>query len=53
MTYSVVRLASDRWQLCSPYGDNMAVFKTRRSAVTHARALAGWRGRVVVSGRVR
>ena len=51
MTYSVARIASDRWQLTSPHGDNLGVHRTRRAAVTVGRALAGWRGRVVVTAK--
>lgn len=53
MTYLVTRIASDRWQLSSPFGTNLGVHRTRKAAVTVGRALAGWRGRVVVSVRGR
>ncbi len=46
--YVVTGIASDRWQLSSPYGDNLSVHRSRKAAVTAGRLIAGWRGRVVV-----
>ncbi|SFZ81635.1 hypothetical protein SAMN02983003_0606 [Devosia enhydra] len=51
--YIVDRIAADRWQLRSPHGTNLGIHRTRKAAVTVGRALAGWRGRVVVSSRGR
>jgi hypothetical protein len=47
--YVVARIAADRWQLSSPYGDNLSVYRSRKAAVTAGRLIAGWRGRVVVT----
>lgn len=50
MTYLVQKLDAKRWQITSPYGDNLGVHTTRKGAVTAARLLAGWRGNVVIEG---
>lgn len=49
--YVVTSIASDRWQLSSPYGDNLNVYRSRKAAVTAGRLLAGWRGHVVVTAK--
>lgn len=51
MTYAVEKIAADRWQIMSPFGDNLGVERTRKAAVAIARMLAGWRGSVVVRSR--
>lgn len=47
MTYLVTRICTGRWQLSSPEGTNLGVM-SKGAAISTARALAGWRGRVVV-----
>lgn len=49
MTFTVIKLDANRWQLTSPYGDNLAVYPTCKAAKNCGRLLAGWAGRVVVA----
>jgi hypothetical protein len=48
MVYSVTKYPGKGWYIVNQYGTRQGPYKTRKEAVTVARVLAGWRGKVVV-----
>jgi len=49
MTYTVKRLAGHRCQLTNELGTKLGIFRSRQEAKSIGRALAGWRGKVVMA----